>query len=156
MLLKNENFKIMNLSQKEKDIYEARVCPYCNAETKVVPMEFIYGTVYSFGNDIICCSNFPECDSYVGTHSDGRPLGRLANKNLRNAKRMAHSAFDKLWKEGLMKRKEAYKKLSNFLKIQPEYTHIGMFKTSTCIKVAEWSENMFNKLNKNYESTIND
>lgn len=126
-------------------IYEGLTCPYCLSGTKKVPMEFVYGTVYSSGHDIICCNNFPQCDSYVGTHSDGRPLGRLANKNLRTAKRAAHEAFDKLWKSGFLKRKEAYKKLSNFLNIPPEYTHIGMFKIQTCKKVIEWSESILTK-----------
>lgn len=129
----------MKLSKIEQDIYEARVCPYCKSETKKVPMDFIYGQVYSSGNDIICCKNFPECDSYVGTHYDGRPLGRLANKSLRSAKRLAHNTFDQLWKGGFMTRKQAYKKLSNHLNIQPEYTHIGMFKKETCEKVVSWS-----------------
>lgn len=136
----------MNLTAKEKGIYEARVCPYCLSETKKVPMEFIYGQIYSSGNDIICCNNFPHCNSYVGTHSDGRPLGRLANKELRDAKRLAHDAFDKLWKEGFMTRKTAYKKLSEYLDLEPEYTHIGMFKVSTCHRVAEWSKKELEQL----------
>lgn len=43
--------------------------------------------------------------------------------------------FDELYKRGLMRRREAYKWLSDQLGLPPEYTHIGMFNPETCAKV---------------------
>ncbi len=84
---------------------------------------------------MICCVNFPTCDSYVGTHDDGEPLGRLANRKLRQHKKMAHEWFDKIWKHNYMDRGSAYKWLSNQLEIPDTHTHIGMFNVKTCKKV---------------------
>ena len=102
----------------------------------------IYGKEYK-GNNLIACVNYPTCDAYVGTHSNGEPLGRLANKKLRKAKKQAHYYFDKLWKEDIIKRSYAYSLLSLYLNIPGEYTHIGMFKESTCNDVAEWANHLY-------------
>ena len=48
--------------------------------------------------------------------------------------------FDELYKRGLMKRREAYKWLSDQLGLPPEYTHIGMFNPETCAKVVDVSK----------------
>jgi hypothetical protein len=126
----------MKLTPEHKAIINAEKCPYCKSTTKVVSQEFIYGKSYT-GRSIICCSNFPKCDSFVGTHSDGATLGRLADKSLRAAKIEAHKYFDEIWHKGILSRKEAYKWLSEELDIPPEFTHIGMFSTKTCIRVVE-------------------
>ena len=62
-------------------------------------------------------------------------LGRVANAELRIAKKLAHEKFDPLWRNGYMTRHEAYKWLSDKLGIPAEYTHIGMFNVDTCHKV---------------------
>lgn len=126
----------MELTPKHKAIINAERCPYCNGTTKVVSEEFIYGRSYK-GKSIICCSSFPRCDSFVGTHSDGSALGRLANKELRKAKIEAHKYFDIIWKKNYMTRSEAYDWLSEELEIPIDYTHMGMFSVKTCKKVVE-------------------
>jgi len=86
------------------------------------------------------CANYPECDSYVGCHRNSRrPLGRLANKELRKWKLSAHAAFDPLWKRGLMGRNEAYRWLAAQLKIKVHKCHVGMFDVETCKRVVELS-----------------
>lgn len=129
----------MEISQKHINIFTAKLCPYCGSGTKKATEQEVYGREYK-GRDMIVCCNYPNCDSYVGTHDNGDALGRLANKSLREAKREAHEHFDKLWKEGHLKRKHAYLLMSLYLGIPPEYTHIGMFKESTCREVTEWSK----------------
>jgi hypothetical protein len=136
----------MNLTKKQLDIIHAKTCPYCKSATKKISQEEIYGKRYGNGNDVICCVNYPRCDSYVGTHSDGTTLGRLANYQLRIAKKKAHASFDKLWKEKLIKRSRLYKRMSAELQIPREYCHIGMFQISTCYKVEEWAFKLYNKL----------
>lgn len=122
------------ISNNHKDILDAKKCPYCKGDTKKISQKEVYGKSYS-DRIFICCVNFPKCDSYVGTHSDGTPLGRLANKGLRGAKKEAHNYFDKIWKSKIMDRSSAYKWLSKQLKIPSEFTHIGMFSVDTCLKV---------------------
>ena len=136
----------MNLTKKQLELIEAKKCPYCDSKTKKVTQDVIYGKRFGNGNDVIVCVNYPRCDSYVGTHSDGRPLGRLANYQLRIAKKKAHDSFDRIHKAGFITRSQLYKDLSKALHIPPEYTHIGMFQISTCYKVVEWADNLYNLL----------
>lgn len=77
------------------------------------------------------------CGFHKGTD---RAKGRLANAELRRCKIEAHRYFDELYKRGLMKRREAYKWLSDQLGLPPEYTHIGMFNPETCAKVVDVSK----------------
>lgn len=84
------------------------------------------------------------CDAYVGCHppaggngkgghGDGAvPMGRLANAELRKAKRRAHDAFDPLWKSRQMSRQSAYKWLAGELGISPANCHIGMMDVDGC------------------------
>lgn len=129
----------MKITQYHKDVINAKVCPYCKSTTKLISEKDVYGRTYK-GKSIIACDRFPVCDSFVGTHSDGTTLGRLANKELRAAKIEAHKWFDEIWKKGYLERSDAYLKISKHLKIAKEYTHIGMFSVKTCEKVVEWSK----------------
>jgi hypothetical protein len=73
------------------------------------------------------------CEAYVGCHTGTeKPLGRLANSELRREKIKAHAAFDPIWKSKEMARKEAYAWLSEQLGISPANTHIGMFDVDDC------------------------
>lgn len=86
-----------------------------------------------------------DCDAYVGVHKNtDRALGRLANKELREAKKLAHRHFDSLWKRAVDKgrskkeaRGAAYQWLSDQLGTPKEYTHIGMFDIDLCKRVVE-------------------
>jgi len=130
----------MVLTAKQEDIYAGKICPYCNSGTKVVSEEYIYGKSYK-GNNMICCVNYPKCNSYCGTHKeDGTSLGRLADSTLRQYKKVAHSWFDQIWRnKKLLKRNEAYDWLSEQLGIPIEMTHIGWFNIETCKKVIKVS-----------------
>ncbi len=122
------------LTEQQEQIYKAEVCPYCDSETVLVDQNYIYDKSFS-DKKMICCSNFPLCDSYVGTHKDNTPLGRLSNKSLRWLKKEAHNHFDRIWKEGLLTRKDAYRMLSMKLEVPLEYTHIGIFNSDYCYRV---------------------
>jgi hypothetical protein len=89
------------------------------------------------------------CDAYVGCHppagkngkgghGDGTvPLGRLANAELRRWKSFAHRVFDPMWKDGEMRRKQAYRWLAQQLNIDFKDCHIGEFDVQTCKRVVE-------------------
>lgn len=116
------------------------ICPYCKRFSKAVTGKEIYPHREDlFSLNFYSCSS---CDACVGTHKGTtKPLGRLANKELRRAKSAAHRAFDPLWKFGDMKRKEAYKWLAEVLNIKLEDCHIGMFDIEMCEEVVTHSLN---------------
>ena len=125
----------MKLTAYQSDIYNGIICPYCKSKTKVVSEEHIYGKSYN-GKSMICCVNFPKCDSYCGTHKeDGSSLGRLADNTLRQYKKVTHNLFDKLWNEHKLNRSNCYYWLSEKLDLPIEFTHIGWFSIKTCKKV---------------------
>jgi hypothetical protein len=85
----------------------------------------------------------------VGVHKGtDKPLGRMANKELRGWKGRAHAAFDPLWKrklelyrhEGATKgwaRGTGYKWLAGQLGIPAQECHIAMFDVEMCKRVVE-------------------
>ena len=82
------------------------------------------------------------CDAYVGTHRNSKhhaPLGRLANRDLRHWKSLAHAAFDPLWKgsERTMNRKEAYALMADCMELSKDAAHIGKFDVPECMKIVE-------------------
>lgn len=78
------------------------------------------------------------CGAWVGCHpGTRRPLGRLANAELRRAKMVAHEAFDPLWRNGSGNRTSRYRWLAEQLGIKPEDCHIGMFDEAMCRRVVD-------------------
>lgn len=86
------------------------------------------------------------CGAHVGCHpGTDRPLGRLANAELRAAKVRAHAAFDPLWRAKMARegcsqkvaRSAAYGWLAAQLAIDPADCHIGYFDADTCQRVVE-------------------
>lgn len=109
------------------------ICPYCGCSTVLVDSSVIYGQD-GYGYFYLCII----CGAYVGCHGNTtEPLGYPANKELRDARRAAHSVFDRIWKTGKMRRRAAYAWLSEQLKIPAEATHISMFNLALCQKTIE-------------------
>lgn len=78
------------------------------------------------------------CQAYVGVHKGtNKPLGILANAELRGWKKRAHFYFDRLWKSKIMTRAQAYKWLSEQLNKNIAQTHIGMFDVDDCKRVVD-------------------
>lgn len=106
-------------------------CPYCHARMEVTDSAVIYHG-HSYGN-VWLCSNWPDCDVFVGCHKGtDTPLGIPANRILREWRTRCHSAFDRLWKSGRMKRKEAYAWMAQSLGIPLEQAHIAMLTLDQC------------------------
>lgn len=123
-------------------------CPYCGSDAKLVDGEVIYGEGRGHGPVWDC----RPCDAYVGTHKVEnklhQPLGRLANRELRAWKQMAHNAFDPIWKDGYMNRTSAYKFLKTIMKLPEEHAHIGMFDVDQCKTLIERLDTWKPKRNK--------
>lgn len=105
------------------------VCPYCSKAASLLKNsgELYHGRNY--GPVWLC----RPCQAWVGCHKNTtRPLGRLANAELRAIRIKAHSAFDPLWRNGRMPRQDAYALLASGLGINPSECHIGMFDEQRC------------------------
>ena len=116
-----------------KDKMKGPICPYCRARSILVNSTIIYGKDYGM---IYLCSNYPECDSFVGVHEGtDKPKGTLANTELRNLRKECHQKFDKLWQDGdhCLDRKEAYEWLSKMMNMKE--AHIGEFGLEDCHKL---------------------
>lgn len=110
-------------------------CDYCGSEAVLVEDSEIYGR--SYGHKCWLCR---RCNAYVGCHrGTNKPLGRLANADLRRWKTAAHDAFDPLWKYGKFKhrRNAAYAWLAEQMNLPVDKTHIGMFDVGQCKRVIE-------------------
>ena len=108
------------------------ICPYCGFSALLITG----AELYPHRSDLRD-KRFWHCGqdgAWVGCHpGTTKPLGRLANAELRQAKQLAHAEFDPLWKTGQMSRAEAYHWLCGALGIPREETHIGMFDVQQCM-----------------------
>lgn len=105
------------------------ICPYCGRKAEYVDSKIIYGK--SYGRIYLC----RPCMAWVGVHKGtSKPLGRLANAELRHWKKAAHEVFDPLWQKGRFKgrRNDAYAWLAEKMQLPREQTHIGMFDVGQC------------------------
>lgn len=119
------------------------LCDYCQQPAQLVSGEAIYPHRPDLHH--LRFWQCVPCDAWVGCHKGTeRPLGRLANVELRTAKIAAHVAFDQLWKRttpaGSFSRTGAYKWLAEQMGIEVEQCHIGMFDAQQCQRVVEVCE----------------
>ncbi|MNO23023.1 hypothetical protein D3C76_128150 [compost metagenome] len=110
-------------------------CPYCGGSVIYTSNATIYGREYGNGRCYKCTS----CDAYVGVHNRTRiPLGRLANRELRELKKECHALFDPVWKLNKnIKREHAYGRLANVLDIPSNECHFGWFDKDLLIRALE-------------------
>lgn len=110
------------------------ICLYCQQPAKLVSGEAIYEHRPDLWN--LSFWSCGPCKAWTGCHKGtDRPLGRLADNELRALKSRAHAAFDPLWKWGSFDRQGAYLWLSKKLNVPLEHCHIGMFDAEQCRKV---------------------
>ena len=116
------------------------VCPECGAEM-VLRQTLKFSHSDGSPRKFYGCSRWPDCKATHGAHPDGRPLGTPADSATKEARILAHEAFDPVWKKpasGLlagMTREEAYEWLSIEMGIPFGDCHIGMFTKEQCEKV---------------------
>lgn len=140
-LNKRQRRKLAKNPSTAKLIRQAKICPYCGEAPKLVDSSVIYYG-RSYGMIYLC----EPCNAYVGCHKNStNSLGRLANKDLREWKKLAHKYFDNLWARSAIHhniarnqaRKNGYAWLSKQLDIEVKLCHIGMFDVNTCKRVIE-------------------
>ena len=59
-------------------------------------------------------------------------MGSLADGELRHKRIQAHRAFDRLWRSGLMTKKEAYQWMQTEFGLHEEQAHIAQFGAYMC------------------------
>lgn len=71
-------------------------CPYCHANASLRPASVVYGlNRRSQGKFLYLCDRWPACDAYVSAHDKThRPMGTLANGDLRHKRILAHRALE--------------------------------------------------------------
>lgn len=108
-----------------------KVCPFCKSSVSLVDSVKVYHRSYGF---IYLCDRYPRCDARVGCHSGSdKPLGTLADRELRQWRSLAHRQFDPLWKSGIFtSRNAAYKWLARAMGLPPALTHVAMFDIKQC------------------------
>lgn len=117
---------------------DAVICPYCNKEAEFVDSEEVY-CGNSYGMIYLC----RPCQAWVGVHKGtDKPLGRLADAELRGARREAHSAFDSLWQHRKGRaakrlRGSMYVWLAEEMNLSREDCHIGKMDVQQCQRVVE-------------------
>ena len=112
------------------------VCPYCGGHAGLVTGVDIYPHRPALASrQFWKCA---PCGAYVGCHPGTlKPLGRLANAELRSWKVRAHAAFDPHWRDRGMTRQQAYQWLAAELGLTQSECHIGMFDVTLCQLVVE-------------------
>lgn len=117
--------------------YPNVICPYCKKSAQLVRGK--HGLIWQ------CV----PCDAHVKAYDNSptkQPMGPLANAELREAKRLAHAAFDPLWQAAVDRmfretgkagdvRARAYKWLAGELGIEPKDCHFAMFNLTRCREV---------------------
>lgn len=109
-------------------------CPYCGSESAKTTGHFVYPHVKRLNNRTFYYCDHGHEPAWVGSHKrTGRPLGTLANAELRALRSATHTLFDPLW-QGKPRgtRDKLYTWLSMAMGIPPHKTHIGMFTLEQC------------------------
>lgn len=83
----------------------------------------------------------------VGVHDTKNkiPLGRFANKELKELKMQCHKKFDKYWRSRKFKRTDYYGYLANKLGLMLRETHFGWFDKEYLLKAINVLDNTTEK-----------
>jgi len=146
----NLTLAITNNMKEHKEallkIRDQSVIPICSkcangnrkGDIMVVNNKQIYGKSYGKWAWAYVCTS---CGNYVGMHNyTGIPLGNLADKKTREARKLVKTSFNKLWLMGgedrtcsLLTRSMAYSHLACKMKIKKEACHFGLFDYQQCM-----------------------
>ena len=106
------------------------ICPYCDKEAKWCENKEIYGKNYGKSYMVYYCK---PCNAYVGCHNNTeRPLGNMANRELRELRKKVHLHIDHYWKSKEHGRGYVYCKLTEKLGFQ---YHTGESTVEICKQV---------------------
>lgn len=105
-------------------------CRYCGGAVEIADNSEVYGKSYGEWPYCYLCR---ACGAYVGLHPDtDLPLGTMADKSLRQARKSGKNTFYALIKKNNWDRDTAYAWLSDKLGIPKNECHWGMFEADQC------------------------
>ena len=112
----------------------APTCPYCGRPAELVHGSDVFPLRHALhhGQAYLC----EPCDAYVGCHPGStKPVGRLANAELRRMQTAAREVFNQVWQSGDKSRPGAFLWLAAKLGIPGAECHINLFDVETCLRV---------------------
>jgi len=128
------------------------ICPYCGSNAVLRQGNYVFGANAVISH-IWVCTNYPNCDAYVSAHTHNKmPLGNLANKELRNKRRETHIHLDKIWRKGIMTRKETYNWMMFVLGLKKENSHVAMLTLCQCNELITKSKKVLKNQNSRRDS----
>lgn len=115
------------------------ICPYCGATSELVDGERVYPRRPDMhARRFYLCA---PCDAYIICHPGSvKPMGRIANAEVRSAQSAALDAFNPIWMSGDKSRVGAFMWLAVKLGIPAHECHIRLFDVATCDRVVELCE----------------
>lgn len=111
-------------------------CPYCHCATELKDSATVYKGRH-YGMVRVC----PQCGAYVNCYpGTDRATGSVADAELRRLRHSAHLWFDAIWQNKLKRsRYNAYSWLSLRLRLNKDFTHIGMADKELCRRIIDIS-----------------
>ena len=122
-------------------------CQYCGSQAYLRPASVLNKTEKADADAMFyVCARYPVCDAYVTANAGNlMPMGTLANRQLRQKRRAAHVALNRLWQSNIMTRKEAYRWLQLQLGVEEEDAHIARFLDYRCDETIRLCESFVGK-----------
>ena len=114
--------------------FKPPICPYCGKPSALMTQKEWYGKDFS-GRMLYGCRS---CDASVGTHPNGKPLGTLANKELKLLRQQCHALIDPIWQNGILNRYEVYARIKKQFQIE----HIGESTKEECLRLIKGFKNI--------------
>jgi len=109
----------------------------CGDAVEIAHHTEVYGREYSDWPWMYRCR---RCDATVGMHPfTNIPLGTLADRALRDARKTCKQPFEQLWQSGRIERSAAYALLSKHFGITVEQCHFGLFDIEQCKAARDWA-----------------
>lgn len=117
----------------------SEICRYCGGVIRLVPAKQVLGkSAKRLGLESEFLYQCQNCNARVGCHKGTKePLGNVANEILRLKRMETHQVFDAFWKSRHMTRHNAYKWLSQQMRMPMKATHIAGFEMEQCQRVIE-------------------
>ncbi len=110
------------------------VCRYCGASVRLVHHSEVYGRSFGDWPYLYKCS---RCEAQVGLHPrTNLPLGTLADRALRDARKQSKSVFFSLSERRGWSRNDAYRWLRKATGLDSADCHFGLFDLERCVTVA--------------------
>lgn len=113
-------------------------CPYCGQQATLtrardLPSSVVGKLSWTRQNNAYLW-HCTRCDAWVMAKRNLKPMGQLANKELREFRYRLHLKLDKIWQGGKLTRKQVYGLLAQKMKMSDKRCHIGNFNMKQCRK----------------------